>query len=125
MSYTLGGEIGAAGEVLSASLSASLTKTFSTSVTVSESATKSFSRELDGTEGKRTCFVLWVLYEQYSFAHEDGTPYEAPGYTFDPGTKDAGSARYYQLQIAGGQAEATAYVFNMDSGKLEQMNSVD
>jgi hypothetical protein len=125
MAYTLGAAIGAAGEVLSAAVSASLTKTFSTTVTVSESETQSFSRMLEGSAGKRTCFVLWVLYEQYSFANADGTPFTDPNYVFDPGTQDPGSSRYYDLQIAGGQAEATAYVFDMASGKLEQMKLVD
>lgn len=123
--YTVGAEIGASGDVLSASVSASLTQTFSTTVTVSESETRSFARQLEGSEGKRTCFVLWVLYEQYSFTHEDGTPFTDPYYAFDPGIEDPGSDRFYQLQIAGGQAEATAYVFDMGSGKLESMVTVD
>jgi hypothetical protein len=118
MALTIGSEVGGEFEGFSAKVSTSLTTTFSTTVTVSRSATTSFTRTLEGVEGKRTRFVLWVLRERYSFANEDGTPFTDPNYVVDKGIQDPVTEQFYLFEISGGQAEATKYIFNMKSDKL-------
>lgn len=118
LALTLGAEVGGGYGGFSAKVSTSLTTTFSTTVTVSQSTTTSFTRTLEGVEGKRTRFVLWVLRERYSFANEDGTPFVDENYVVEKGIEDPITGKFYMLEIAGGQAEATKYIFDLKSDKL-------
>ena len=119
LALTLGAEVGGSYGAFSAKVTTSLTTTFSTTVTVSQSTTTSFTRTLEGVEGKRTRFVLWVLRERYSFANEDGTPFADENYVLENGgIEDPVTGEFYILEIAGGQAEATKYIFDLKSNKL-------
>ena len=118
MAYTLGSKIGAEYSGISAEVSGSLTKTFGTAVTVSRDTVKSFSRTMNGIEGKRTRFILWVLMERYSFTNADGSPFRDENYTFEEGTEDLATGKHYLLEISGGQAEPRMYIFDMESDKL-------
>ena len=125
IALTLGAEVGGTFEGFSAKVSTSLTTTFSTTVTVSQSTTTSFTRTLEGIEGKRTRFVLWVLRERFSFANEDGTPFTDENYVVEKGIEDPISGKFYMLEISGGQAEATKYIFNLKSDKLLDTVTLD
>jgi len=125
IALTLGSEVGGSFEGFSAKVSTSLTTTFSTTVTVSQSTTTSFTRTLEGIEGKRTRFVLWVLRERFSFANEDGTPFTDENYVVEKGVEDPITGKFYMLEISGGQAEATKYIFDLKSDKLLDTVTVD
>ena len=73
---------------------------------------------LNGEANKRTCFVLWVLFEQYSFVDSHGNPFTDPNYVFDPGFYDEGGDRYYAFQVCGMQYEIGKYVFDLDTNQL-------
>lgn len=121
---TLTSEVGAEFEGISAKVSASLTKTFSTTVTFEQSKTEEFSRTLEGLAGKRNIFVLWVLKERYSFVNEDGTPFFDPNFEFPDTPQDPLTGRPYMFEISGGRAEAVVYYFNLKSDKLQGMETL-
>lgn len=74
---------------------------------------------MQGEAGKRTCFVLWTLYEQYRFVDQNGNPYTDPNYVFNPGFYDAGGDSYYAFRYCGAQYEIGKYVFNLTTNALE------
>ena len=122
--WTLGATVGGEYEGLKAEINGSITKTFETAFTVSEQEEKSISKTLQGEPNKRTCFVLWVLVEQYSFVDKDGKPFTDPNYEFDPGFYDAGGDKYYAFQTCGTQYEIGKYVFDLTTNELVSMEVI-
>jgi hypothetical protein len=80
ISVSGGVEIGA----LSASVSETLSETYSTSVTITESTSDTFERSVRGVEGKTTRFMIWSLVERYSFTDADGAPISDASYELVP-----------------------------------------
>lgn len=77
---SLTAEVGLGIGPLSASLSGTLSETFSTSVEVREDRSESFSRTVRGSPGAQTRFMVWILTERYTFTDEDGVPFTDPAY---------------------------------------------
>jgi hypothetical protein len=75
-------EVGLAIGALNASVSTTLSQEFSTSVTVNEESTESFSKSVRGQEGKIVQFMVWELVEVYSISDAEGNPYEPDGFVF-------------------------------------------
>jgi len=116
--WSLGASVGAEYKGVKAQVEGSITKTFETSFTVMEQEEKSIAKTLQGEANKRTCFVLWVLVEQYSFVDQAGKPFTDPNYAFDPGFYDAGGDKYYAFQVSGMQYEIGKYVFDLTTNEL-------
>ena len=71
--------------VLSATVSGTLSEVFSSSVTVSESRTETFSEGVTGKPGKVLQFIVWELVETYRFCDAEGNPVISENYVFgDP-----------------------------------------
>ena len=68
---------------LSASVSGTLSQTFSSSVTVEESRTETFEKSVSGEPGKIIQFQVWELVDTYSFCDASGAPLEHVDYYFD------------------------------------------
>lgn len=60
--------------VLSASVSGTLSETFSSSVAVSETNSETFTKRVTGKDGKVVQFMVWELVEEYSITDADGEP---------------------------------------------------
>lgn len=116
--YSLGASVGAEYKGIKAQVEGSITKTFGSSFTVTEEEERSVSKTLNGEAGKRTCFVMWVLMEQYCFVDREGNPYEDPNYEFDPGFYDDGGDCWYAFRACGTQYEIGKYVFDLTSNEL-------
>lgn len=67
---------------LSANVSATLSESYSTSVTIIEETTETFIRTVRGSPGKQTRFITWSLVERYTFTDSDGDPFTDPSYEF-------------------------------------------
>ncbi|RKZ13492.1 hypothetical protein DRQ53_13235 [bacterium] len=67
---------------LSASVSATLSESFETSLQIAEESTEEFKRTVRGEEGKYVQFVVWDLVEIYSITDADGEPFTADGWSF-------------------------------------------
>jgi hypothetical protein len=72
--------------VLSASVSGTLSETFSSSVTVSETNAETFTKRVTGKEGKVIQFMVWELVEEYSITDADGEPLTDDNYVVTTGT---------------------------------------
>jgi Insecticidal Crystal Toxin, P42 len=116
--WSLGASLGLEYSGLKASVEGSITKTFETSFTVTEQEERSISKTLQGEANMRTCFVLWVLVEQYSFVDQNGNPMTDPNYEFDPGFYDEGGDAYYSFQSCGSQYEIGKYIFDLATNEL-------
>jgi hypothetical protein len=117
-SWSLGGSVTATLKACSATIEASISKTFSRQVTVSESKEESISEHLVATPGKLTKYMLWVLVDRYSFVHEDGTLFTDECYEFNPGLYDPTLDSYYQFEIKGKESRVKDYVFDQETGEL-------
>ncbi|HEX6791576.1 MAG TPA: hypothetical protein VF247_09730 [Candidatus Krumholzibacteria bacterium] len=116
--YSLGATVGAEYKGIKAEVEGSITRTFGSSFTVMEQEERSISKTLQGEAGKRTCFVMWVLVEQYSFVDKDGNPFVDPNYVLDPGFYDEAGDRYYAFCVTGTQYEIGKYIFNLETNQL-------
>lgn len=65
---------------LSASVSATLSQSYSTTVEVREETSETFTRTVRGTPGKQTRFMVWALTERYTFTDANGEPFTDPSY---------------------------------------------
>jgi hypothetical protein len=79
-------EVGGSWDFFSASVSATLSQTFTTSVEVRRDTTVTVSEELAGEAGVARVMTFWVLVEQYSITDADGNPYEDANYQIPPVT---------------------------------------
>ena len=77
------GTVGASYGVLSASVSATLSEEFSTAVTISSEKSETFTKSVQGQEGKIVQFMVWELVEEYSLSDASGAPYQPEGWTFE------------------------------------------
>lgn len=119
--YTLGGSVGGTLEVLSATIEASMTKTFETSVTVSNQQQTSVTKILKGDAGKITCHVMWVLIERYTFVDDEGNRFGDPNYVFHEGFTDPFTDEVYDFEIQGKQEHLAKYIFDHDGALLEMV----
>jgi hypothetical protein len=76
------GELGLSYSGLGAKVGGTISQTFGTSVTVSQSQTVSETYQMTIAGNTTAVFEIWNLQEQYTFVNADGTPYEDPNYTF-------------------------------------------
>ena len=116
--WSLGASVGLDYKGVKAEVEGSITKTFGTAFTVMEQTTQTLSKTLQGEANKRTCFVLWVLVEQYTFVDKNGNAFTDPNYEFDPGFYDEGGDKYYAFQSCGTQYEIGKYIFNLTTNEL-------
>lgn len=65
---------------LSASVSGTLSQSYSTTVEVREETSETFTRTVRGTPGKQTRFMVWALTERYTFTDANGDPFTDPNY---------------------------------------------
>ena len=79
-------EAGASFGGFSASVSATLSQTFSTAVEVRADTTVTVSEELSGEAGVARVMTFWVLVEKYSITDADGNPYGDDNYNIPPVT---------------------------------------
>jgi hypothetical protein len=78
--------VGGSWDFFSASVSATLSQTFTTSVEVRRDTTVTVSEELSGEAGVARVMTFWVLVERYSITDADGNPYEDDNYQIPPVT---------------------------------------
>jgi hypothetical protein len=69
---------------LSAGIEVTLSQSFSTSVTVSEESSVSFTKTVSGENGKIVHFQVWELVERYTITDSKGEPFTDPNYLFEP-----------------------------------------
>lgn len=117
--WTLGASIGAEFKGLAAQIEGSITKTFETSITVSERNTTSVDKHLKGVAGKTTCHVMWVLVERYRFIHKNGDRFDDPNYVLHEGFHDPLSDTYYDFEIRGTQEHVARYTFDHSGALLD------
>lgn len=77
-------EVGLGYGPLSASVSGTLSETFSSSVSVSQEKEESFAKTVTGKEGKIIQFMVWELVETYSFSDADGNELTSENYVLAP-----------------------------------------
>jgi hypothetical protein len=77
------GTVGLSYGVLSASVSATLSEEFSTAVTISSEKSETFTKSVQGEEGKIVQFMVWELVEEYSLSDASGEPYQLEGWTIE------------------------------------------
>ena len=113
-------KIGAEGtfEWLKVSVEATITKTFTTSVTLSQSQERSYSKHLVGDAGKITCHTLWSLVDQYRWSDGGKALYTDPNYQFTFGQADA-RGRPVELEVRGQQLFLMKSTFDQN-GVLER-----
>jgi len=63
-----------------ASLSASLSETFSHSITVSKSEEKTQEFSTSSIDGEVVVFTVWQLYERFEIVNQDGTTWSDANY---------------------------------------------
>lgn len=80
---SISASVGASYGLLSASVEATLSESFSTSVTVYEERSETFEKRVRGKTGKTVQFMVWELVERYSFTDQDGEPFTDDLYEFD------------------------------------------
>jgi len=73
-------EVGGSWDFFSASVSATLSQTFTTRVEVRSDTTVSVTEELSGEPGVARVMTFWVLVEEYTITDADGNPYDDPNY---------------------------------------------
>lgn len=73
-------EAGLSYGAFSASVSATLSQTFTTSVEVRRDTTVSVTEELSGEAGVARVMTFWVLMQRYTITDADGNPYEDDNY---------------------------------------------
>lgn len=73
-------EVGGSFDFFSASVSATLSQTFTTRVEVRSDTTVSVTEELAGEPGVARVMTFWVLVEEYTITDADGNPYGDPNY---------------------------------------------
>lgn len=66
--------------VLSANVSEAVSRSFSTSVTITEAVTRIFKETVRGTSGKTVRFMVWELVERYTLTDENGDPFTDPNF---------------------------------------------
>jgi hypothetical protein len=81
-SLTLGATVGYG--PLSASVSGTLSESYSVSVKISQESSETFKRTVHGANGKQTRFMVWILMERYTFTDSVGEPLIHPSYEFTP-----------------------------------------
>jgi len=118
--WTLGASLGAEYEGLKAAIEGSITKTFSKTVAITESAAVTNDYHLVGQSGKLTCHVLYVLVERYTFVHADGSDFSDPSYRITPAFSDEVRGTTYDFEIRGTQEHVAAYVFD-SGGQLQEI----
>jgi len=64
--------------VLTANVSLALSQSFSTSVTIMEARTETFTKMVRGTAGKTVRFMAWESVERYTISDENGAPFSDP-----------------------------------------------
>ncbi len=69
-------------DAIAASLSGSLSETFTTSREVSEEESVEVTHQVTGIDGKTVIFSVWRSVERYTFVDADGNVYTDPNYTF-------------------------------------------
>jgi hypothetical protein len=77
-------EVGGSYSFFSASVSATLSQTFSTTVEVRRDTTVTVTEELSGEPGVARVMTFWVLVERYSITDADGNPYGDDHYQIPP-----------------------------------------
>jgi len=122
--YTLGASFGADYNGLSGTIEASITKTFTTSITVSEQTMTSVEKILRGDAGMITCHIMWVLVERYTFVDENGDRLADPNYVFTQGFQDPVTDTWHDFEITGTQEHVAKYVFD-DTGALLEVSIVE
>ena len=80
ITVSVGGSWGA----FSASVSATLSQTFTTSVEVRHDTTVAVSEELTGEPNVARVMTFWVLVEQYTITDANGDPYTDANYEIPP-----------------------------------------
>jgi len=65
---------------LAASVSATLSESYSVSTEVREDKSETFTRTVRGSPGKQTRFMIWALTERYTFTDANGDPFTDPAY---------------------------------------------
>jgi hypothetical protein len=108
--WTLGASVGADIKGVQAQVQGSITRTFETAFTVKLEETVSISRTLQGEANRRTCFVLWVLVEQYSFVDSEGKEFTDPNYELHPGFYDQGGDKHYDIPGNSSRSENTCLI---------------
>lgn len=81
---SLSATVGAEFRVLSASVSGTLSQTFSSSVNISESTTETFTKSVTGKDDKVIQFMVWELVEDYRFTDAEGNALEDPNFVLAP-----------------------------------------
>jgi hypothetical protein len=71
---------------LSAGVSTALSESYSTSVSITESVSETFTRIARGSSGTTTRFMIWGLVERYTSTDENGEAIEHPDYEIVPDT---------------------------------------
>jgi hypothetical protein len=69
---------------LSLGVEVSISRTFSTSVTVSSESSESFTKTVFGEDGKIVQFQVWELVERYTITDPAGEPFTDPAFAFEP-----------------------------------------
>jgi hypothetical protein len=69
---------------LNASISGTLSESFSSSTTVSESTSETFTKTVSGKDDAYVQFMVWELVETYSFSDENGDTWEDDAYVIAP-----------------------------------------
>ena len=79
---SLTAEVGLDFKILSARVSGTLSETFSSSLSVSDSKTETFTKIVRGKEGKVLQFMVWELVEVFRFCDAEGNPVVSDNYVF-------------------------------------------
>lgn len=69
---------------LSLGVEVSISRTFRTSVTVSNESSESFTKTVFGEDGKIVHFQVWELVERYTITDTAGKPFTDPAFVFEP-----------------------------------------
>ena len=77
-------EVGGSWSFFSASVSATLSQTFTTRVEVRADTTVSVTEELTGEPGVARVMTFWVLVDEYTITDAEGNPYSDPNYVVAP-----------------------------------------
>lgn len=77
-------EVGGSWSFFSASVSATLSQTFTTRVEVRADTTVSVTEELVGEPGVARVMTFWVLVDEYTITDAEGNPYDDPRYDIAP-----------------------------------------
>lgn len=81
---TISGTAGLSTGGITASIEDAVTKSFSTSTTIQQETTTTYTYSVSGTAGKVTVFNVWTLVDTYSLTDKDGNTFADAGYHFAP-----------------------------------------